>query len=128
MFTFSDKPNGISMILEPCWSLFGRYGRTDGRTDERTEDRAAQPAPPSRRTILSPWTGSAPPLQYTFRAMWKVLTPYRIQNSIPIEQERSVLHFLGSFFSGPSRPRSPDGPGQKSAQNVTNGAFLVDRN
>ena len=60
MFTFSEKPNGISMILEPFWSLFGRYERTN----ERTEDRAAQPAPPSRRTILSPWTGSAPPLQY----------------------------------------------------------------
>ena len=55
--------------------------------------------------------------------MWKVLTPYRIQNSIPIEQERSVLH----FSSRPSRPRSPDGPGQKSSQSATNGALLFDQ-
>ena len=54
------------MEFQWIWSPFGPFlgvtnERTDERTNGRTEDRAAQPAPPSRRTILSPWTGSAPP-------------------------------------------------------------------
>ncbi len=43
MFTFSEKRNGILMILEPFWSLFGRYGRTNGRTDGG-QDGPASPA------------------------------------------------------------------------------------
>ena len=60
--------------------------------------------------------------------MWKVLTLYRIQKSISIEQERSVLHFLGPALAAPETARRLVGPGQKSSQNVTNGALLADRN
>ena len=40
MFTFSEKPNGISMILEPFCALFQRHAQ---------RNTLAQPAPPPRR-------------------------------------------------------------------------------
>ena len=43
------------MILLPFWPLFG------GAPASRTEDKPSQPAPPSRRSILSPWTGAPRP-------------------------------------------------------------------
>ena len=45
LFTFSEKPNGISMILRPFWALFACDVRTHGRTDGRTEDKPAQRDP-----------------------------------------------------------------------------------
>ena len=41
LFTFSEKPNGISMILSHFWALFA----CDVRTDARTEDKPAQRDP-----------------------------------------------------------------------------------
>ena len=33
MFTFSEKRNGILMILEPFWALSGRHARMNGGQD-----------------------------------------------------------------------------------------------
>ena len=49
----------------------------------------------------------------TFRAFWNLPTLDRIQKSIPIEQERSVLHFLGAFPAGPPGRGAWLGPARK---------------
>ena len=51
MFTFSEKPNGISMILEPFCALSQRHAQ---------RDTILQPAPPPRRKF-SARVGARPP-------------------------------------------------------------------
>ena len=56
---FSEKPNGISMILEPFWALFGE-SRRDIRTNLRRTDRPRQP-PAHAGKISARGRGSRPP-------------------------------------------------------------------
>ena len=103
LFTFSEKPNGISMILEPFWALFACDGRTNERTNERTDERRTErprQAPP-RAVNSQPVKGPRSPTPINGRITNECTSKW-INSSIPwhilLSDDPADKSFICSVF------------------------------
>ena len=109
MFTFSEKHNGILMILKPFWALFA----CDVRTDARTHGGQAGPARPAPRAWHSSRVRASPPphsniaraskLIINQKTFWTIVMPhgaYWVQEVSFLASAGHVIQKVNFYGSG----------------------------